>query len=238
MTNLHAFLRKLQTEGHKVGVMAAVIAAFAFVMQKIPEVNRFIAGKKIYQRNHLCISFVILKRSEDGQLDETAVKVYVEKGDTLLTISQKVRKLIQENQKFESENAMDRLVNRLMSAPLLPGFLVGLFKWMDRRGILPKRIIHLSPFHTSMFLSNLASIQMNHVYHHLYDFGTTSLFVTMGKPRHGSTPADKQQRVMTLGMSLDDRICTGAVWARALFELKRTMECPEVLLGVEDSCEK
>ncbi|MCL2843282.1 MAG: 2-oxo acid dehydrogenase subunit E2 [Oscillospiraceae bacterium] len=238
MTNLHAFIRKLRAEGHRVGTMDAVIAAFAFVMQKVPEINRFIAGKKIYQRNHLCVSFVILKRSEDGQLDETAVKAYIEPSDTLLTISQKVRELIQENQKPESQNAMDRLVNRLVSAPLLPGFLVGLIKWADRRGILPKSVIALSPFHTSMFLSNLASLQMDHVYHHLYDFGTTSLFVTMGKPSRVSSADDKTKRVMTLGMSLDERICTGAVWAKALFELKRTMENPEVLLGAEGEREE
>lgn len=233
MTNLHAFLRKLRAEGHKIGIMDAVIMAFALAMQKVPEVNRFVAGKKVYQRNHFCVSFVILKRGEGGQLDETAVKVYIEPEDTLLTVSQKMREIIQENQKIESKNDMDRLINRLVSVPLLPGFLIGLFKWMDRRGILPKAFIRLSPFHTSMFLSNLASIQMDHVYHHLYDFGTTSLFVTMGKPSRVSGPEDKEKRVMTLGMSLDDRICTGAVWAKALFELKRNMEHPELLLGPE-----
>ena len=230
MANLHGFLRKLRAEGHRVGIMDAMIAAFALVMRKVPEINRFIANKKIYQRNHLCVSFVILKRREGGQLDETAVKVYIEPKDTLLTISQKIRDIIRENEQPESKNAMDRLVDRLVSAPFLPGFLVGLLKWMDRRGLLPKSVIELSPFHTSMFLSNLASLQMDHVYHHLYDFGTTSLFVTMGKPSRISGQDDKAKRIMTLGMTLDERICTGAVWAKALFELKRTMEHPEVLL--------
>jgi len=126
---------------------------------------------------------------------------------------------------------MDRFVDRVMSAPFLPGFLVGLIRFLDRRGVLPKSIIHLSPFHTSMFISNLASIQMNYVYHHLFEFGTTGLFITLGMPKRVSQGEGKTKRIMTLGISIDERICKGAIWAKALFEFKRLIEKPERLLG-------
>ena len=231
MTNLHKFLRGLRNEGHKVGIMDAVIAAFALLIQKMPELNRFIANKKIYQRNHVCMSFVMLKRTHGDEVIETAVKVYIDPDDDLLSISQKIREIIKENEQPQTKNALDNFIERLMSVPLIPGFLVGLIKWMDNRGILPKSIIKLSPFHTSMFISNLASIQMNYVYHHLYEFGTTSLFITLGMPRRVSGRGDNVKRVMTLGISLDERIGTGATWAKALFEFKKMLENPQLLLG-------
>ena len=238
MTNLHKFLRALREEGHRVGIMDAVITAFALLIQKTSELNRFVANKKIYQRNHICISFVILKRALDDQLLETAVKVFIEPSDNLLSISQKIRDIIKENEEPQSKSALDSFVNRLVSAPLLPGFLVWMIKWMDRRGILPKHIIKLSPFHTSMFISNLASIQMNYVYHHLYEFGTTSVFITLGMPRRATGVGGKVKRVMTLGISLDERIGTGVVWAKALFDFKKSLENPQLLLGKPEKSEK
>ena len=244
LDKLQALLRQLRLDGHKVGMMDAVITAFALLVRKMPEINRFVANKKVYQRNHLCVSFALIKRQDDGQILETAIKVHIEPEDDLFSISKKIRNLIKENEQPQDKNALDRFVDGLMGLPLLPGFLVGTIKWMDRRGILPKKIIELSPFHTSMFISNLASIQMNYIYHHIYEFGTTSLFIAMGVPRRVyDAKTGETKRVMTLGLALDERICMGAVWAKALYEFRRNLEFPERLLGgmvpeVEESAEE
>ena len=230
LTNIHVFLKKLRAEGHKVGLMDAVITAFVMLLQKSPELNRFVVNKKIYQRNHICVSFVILRGSADGKSEETAVKVYIDPDDDLISISGKIREIIKENGQIQSRNALDAFIDKLMSAPLVPGFLVGSIKFFDRHGLLPRKIIDLSPFHTSMFISNLASLNMNYVYHHLYEFGTTSVFITLGMPRRVSGRGDSTKRVMTLGISLDERISIGATWARALFEFKKTLENPELLV--------
>jgi len=228
ITNLQAYLGKLRAEGHRVGIMDATIAAFAFMIKKRPEINRFVVNKKIYQRNHTCVSFVMLKRGQEQEEPiETVVKVYIEPGDDLLTISRKVRETIKENEQPQTQNNVDRFVDKIMALPLLPGFLVGGIKLMDRYGILPKSIIKLSPFHASMFISNLASIRMDYLYHHLYEFGTASLFATLGKPKKDSNA----KRTMMLGVSIDERICKGAIWAKAFFEFKQCIENPEKFMG-------
>jgi len=231
MTNLHKFLRTLRAEGERAGIMDAVITAFVFLTQNTPELNRFIANKKIYQRNHVCVSFAILKPSESGEVVETAVKVYIDPDDDLLSISAKIRDIIKENEQPQNHSAMDRFIDKITSSWLFPaGFFVGLIKFLDRRGILPKSIIKMSPFHTTLFISNLASIKMNYVYHHLFEFGTTSVFITLGMPRRIITQSGKTKRVMTLGISLDERIGTGVIWAKALFEFKKSLENPELLV--------
>ncbi|MCL2569438.1 MAG: 2-oxo acid dehydrogenase subunit E2 [Oscillospiraceae bacterium] len=235
MTNLAAFLKRLRAEGHKVGVMDVVMMAYARLAQGTPELNRFVVNKKIYQRNHLCISFTMLRREGDRFVD-TVVKIYIEPEDDLLTVSQKIREGIKENEQIQTRNVMDRFADGLMSIPILPGFLISVIKWMDRRGILPKSIVHLSPFHTSMFLSNLGSIQMDYIYHHIYEFGTTSLFITMGKPRR-VVEDGQTKRMMTLGIAMDERICKGVTWVRLLFEFRRLLENPEQMMGEQKARE-
>jgi hypothetical protein len=184
------------------------------------------------------VSFVILRQSGNGTGEETAVKIYIEPDDDLISISKKIRGVIEKNEKIQSRNELDVFIDRLMSIPCLPYFLVSFIQWADKHGVLPRKIIDLSPFHTSVFLSNLASLKMDYVYHHLYDFGTTSLFITLGMPRRVSGCGGETRREMTLGISLDERISTGATWSKALFEFKKLLETPELLLRRHDSADK
>jgi len=229
ITNLKTYLDNLRDNGQKVGIMDAMIAAFAFLMFKRPEINRFVVNKRIYERNHVCVAFAMLKRT-DGAPTETVVKVYIEPGDDLITISKKIRSTIKENEKLATRNTMDIFIDKLASMPLLPGLGVGLMKLLDRFGLLPRKIIDLSPFHSSMFISNLASLRMDHIFHHLYEFGTTSLFVTLGKPVREQLE-DKKKQTITLGVSMDERICIGAVWAQAFYDFRQYLENPEKYFG-------
>ena len=230
---LQKFLRGLRVEGHSVGIMDAVIYAYVKLLRNRPELNRFIANKKVYDRNDIAVSFNMVKYHEDGKVEETVIKIYIDPEDDLISISKKIRKAIKENETPQSKNAIDRLMDKLVMLPFLPGTLVAIIKWMDRRGILPKKIIHLSPFHSSLYLSNLGSIQMDYVYHHLYDFGTTSMFCTIGKPVRSKAEDGSKKQMISFGISIDERICIGAVWAKALFEFRRYLENPETLLDGE-----
>jgi len=224
ITHLRGFLDKLREMGHKVGIMDSVICALTMVMESTPEINRFVANKKLYQRNHRCVSFAVIKRV-DERIAETAVKVYAEDGDDLIRLSEKIRALIKENKVPTNKSKMDRFVDGIMNIPMLPSVSIRMIKLLDRFGLLPKSIIALSPFHTSMFISNLASIKMDYLYHHLYDFGTTSFFVTLGKPeKHDHEDGYNK---LTLGISIDDRVCFGALWAKAMLEFQQLIENPE-----------
>ena len=64
---------------------------------------------------------------------------------------------------------------------------IGALRWADRHNLLPKALIKASPFHASLLISNLASIRTNHIYHHIYEFGTTSIAITMGNMRGGAS---------------------------------------------------
>ena len=59
-------------------------------------------------------------------------------------------------------------------------FLVWLIKVLDYLGVLPRAIKNVSPFHTTLFITDLGSLGIQSVYHHLYELGTTSIFLAFG----------------------------------------------------------
>jgi hypothetical protein len=111
---------------------------------------------------------------------------------------------------------------------------VGTLKWLDRHGMLPKKIIKVSPFHTSCFITNLKSIKTDYIYHHLYDFGTTGLFISMGKENLEPVVEDNGTigvgKIMKLGIVTDERICDGFYYAGSLRLFKELIENPQQLV--------
>jgi len=229
ITELSAYLRRLRNDGVRIGVMDFMMASIAQTILDYPVLSRFIVNKKVYMRNYNSISLTVLKRVDKTDIKETVIKIYFEQGDDLLSITKKIEESLEENTKEETQNRMDRFINKLMGMPLIPGALVRLIKFADRHGFLPKSIVGLSPFHTTVFVSNMGSINMSYVYHHLYEFGTTSLFMTMGKPKRIPFPDDTTHRIMPVSFSIDERICPGAGFAKCLADLKKYMEHPHTL---------
>lgn len=100
---------------------------------------------------------------------------------------------------------------------------------LDKHGLLPRKIIDLSPFHTSMFITNLASIKTSYIHHHCYEFGTTSVFVCMGKPVPNYISGDLTKKMMPIGVVMDERICTGYEYAAFCNDFRRYMRLPRML---------
>ena len=224
---LKAYIREKRKEGKNVTHMSLIAAAYYKAVLENPKLNRFIMGRKIYQRNHFCFSFVILKTRADGTPDETCLKVFLDPSDTVFTISEKIRKLVDENLAQEYNNNTDKFVNMAFSVPGLARLIFGLAYQLDQWGLLPRKIIDLSPFHTSLFITNLASINTTCIHHHCYEFGTTSVFICMGKPVPKGTETRSKQ--LPLGVVMDERIATGIEYSRFFASFQRNLRHPEVL---------
>ena len=126
-------------------------------------------------------------------------------------------------------NSTDKFAKFMFSVPGLPKFVVWLAYHLDKHGLLPRKIIDLSPFHTSMFITNLASIKTSYIHHHCYEFGTTSVFVCMGKPVPNYISGDLTRKMMPIGVVMDERICTGYEYAAFCNDFRRYMRLPRML---------
>lgn len=226
------FIRTHRRAGVRLNHMSVIISAYYKAVLRNPKLNYFVMNGRIYRRNHFCVSFVILKKQADGVVNETTLKVYLDENDTVFTVNQKIKDAIDANKAEHQSNSTDKFAKFMFSVPGLPKFVVWLAYHLDKHGLLPRKIIDLSPFHTSMFITNLASIKTRSIYHHCYEFGTTSVFVCMGKPEvaFGREPG-KRKKALPLGIVMDERICTGVEYARFAVTLRQLLQHPERLEG-------
>ena len=214
------FIRDQRRQGVRLNHMSVIISAYYKASLENPKLNYFVMNRKIYKRNHFCVSFVIMKKLADGSPSETALKIYLEPEDTVFTVNEKIKSAIAANEKTEQSNSTDHFARFMFSVPGLPRFVVGLAYFLDKHGLLPRKVIDLSPFHTSLFITNLASIKTSFIHHHCYEFGTTSVFVCMGKPVPNYMAGDLSRKMMPLGIVMDERICTGYEYAAFYSDFK------------------
>lgn len=224
------YIRQKRREGHSVTHMSVLAAAYYKAALEHPKVNYFVMNRKIYKRNHFCFSFVILKTRADGTPDETTLKIFLEPEDTVFTISRKIKEHIDRNLQAAHNNRTDRFANFAFRVPGLARLVFGLVYHLDLHGLLPRKIIDLSPFHTSLFITNLASINTSYIFHHCYEFGTTSVFICMGKPVLDPLAGPgSRKKLMPLGVVMDERVATGIEYSRFFAAFSRYLKNPEVL---------
>ena len=232
------FIRSQRWQGVRLNHMSVIISAYYKAVLENPKLNYFVMNRRIYKRNHFCVSFVIMKKLANGSPSETTLKIYLEPEDTVFTVNEKIAKVIDANRGVKQNNSTDRFARFMFSVPGLPRFVVGLAYFLDRHGLLPRKIIDLSPFHTSLFITNLASIKTSYIHHHCYEFGTTSVFVCMGKPVPNYMAGNLSRKMMPLGIVMDERICTGYEYAAFCNDFRRIVRRPEVLMQSFNAPEK
>jgi hypothetical protein len=231
---IEEYLKEKRKAGIKnIGFLHIVIAAMVRTLSQKPRLNRFIAGQRIYARNEILISLALKKQLHED-IPETTIKLKFKPTDTIFEIAEKLNAAITENKKIETKNGADTIARLIM---LCPGFLVKLIVWLikvlDYVGFMPKAINKLSPFHTSVFITDLGSLGIQPVYHHLYEFGTTSVFVAFGmKQKEYTLSKDNsilEKRFVNIKIVTDERIVDGYYFAAAFKLFKKLMQSPEKL---------
>ncbi|MBQ9197887.1 MAG: 2-oxo acid dehydrogenase subunit E2 [Clostridia bacterium] len=219
-------------EGYKITFMEIVIAAYVRVVSQIPEVNRFVANKRLYARNELAVSFALLQNTSTGKIAENTTKCKFDPSDTIYDVADRISETVERCRKEEADNSTMK-VARLLLKPILANSVVGLARLLDRYGIMPRYILEASPFHTSLFVTNLASIGLPAVNHHIYNFGTCSQFVSIGSVERTMTTDAKgnavRKRLLPLGLVCDERIAEGAMYAKMMALWVRLLNDPEQL---------
>ncbi|WP_163192975.1 2-oxo acid dehydrogenase subunit E2 [Clostridium thermarum] len=215
-----------------IGTFEIVIAAFVRTLSQYPHLNRFVAGKKLFARNSISISFVVL-RMEGGEYRETNAKVYFNKEDTLYDVAQKVNdsiKLCLSGAEKNDDKLME-IVTKLPS-PII-SFAVFMIRKLNDWGFLPMSFIKTDPLFSTAYISNLGSIGHDALHHHLYEWGTTSVFVTMGKLNRVNTISKngelETKTNLNIVCSVDERVADGIYLVKALKYFKTLIKHPEKL---------
>ena len=214
--------------------MHIIIAAMVRTIALRPQLNRFIVHNRTYARNQIVVSFVVHRslRVEDGG---TTIKIAFNGTESLQQIVDTLNETIaRETASMDVQNDTDKLIDWFMNFPswiLRP--LIALVMKLDDYNLLPKAVLNASPFHATVFLTNLKSLGIDSVYHHQYEFGTNGLFISMGKeqPTAVGNPdgSVSVKRMMNLNLSLDERFCDGLYFAKSFKLLIRYLKNPTLL---------
>lgn len=177
---LTRYIAAQAAKGEKITFMQIITAAFVRTVSQHPEINRFILNKQFFARNMCAVSFTMLKNPQNAEMGETAVKVKYDLTDTIYDVRDRMEKVINANRGEDKKNFADKLAKAVLVVPGLATGIVALVRLLDRYGLCPGALLDELPFHTSMYITNNASIGLHHVNHHIYNFGSVTLFFGMG----------------------------------------------------------
>ena len=229
---LDEYIAKKSEEGIKMSYMNIIYAALVRLLAEKPHLNRFIVDGRTYARHDIVVSLA-LKKGMTEDAEETNIKLHFSGKENIFEIKEKLDTTVAENKKVETQNSTDKFVKLLAHVPdWIYKILINFLMWLDKHGMLPKAIVELSPFHASAYLTNLGSLGIDPIYHHIYNFGTVGVFLAMGKKKKSYIYEDEnivQEKAITLKWVADERICDGFYYASALKSFYRYLKKPELL---------
>lgn len=238
VTNLAKYIEKKKGEG--ITFFHAFVAAIGKTFYTRNKLNRFVQNRHVFEHNDVIVSFVA-KVAFDDKSEEIMIMVPIGENDNIETISKYIAKKVDDirNKKVKKEGANDAIdvLGKLPNIIRVP--LIGLLKWFDKKGILPKSLVQDNLYYSSTIVSNLGSLKSNAIHHNITNFGTCSSLFTMGmiEDKEVIMPDGKKEirKICPWGMSIDERVAEGFYLIKSIEILQYLFDNPELL---EESASK
>lgn len=235
VTDLMAYMKRRNAEeGTQLKIFHAVCTAVARTIFLRPKMNIFISGKRFWQRKDITLSFVAKRKFEDSS-EESLMFMKVEPDMTLDSVSRLILGDVEKVRK-ESNNDLGKTMDFIGRLPrFILVILFGIIKILEYFGIMPKSLMKGDPNYSTVLLSNLGSIGAGAPYHHLSNYGTCSIMVTIGTlHKEGRKMPDgsvQERDILDVTLMLDERIADGFYYAKSLRITRYLLEHPETLAG-------
>lgn len=258
LTNILAYVEKKNASEpeYKYNMFQVFVTAVLKTITLRPHLNRFIANYNLYERNEVSCAFTVKRIfSDDG--GEALAFIHSKPTDNIDSIHDEIFRQVSHvrgSGKDKSTESMDIL----QKTPLFLKKLLGVCaRFLDKRGWMPQSVIATDPFQSSVVLANLGSIKLKSGYHHLTNWGTTSLFVVIGEIKEHAADGDAGgvgsagdvgagaggvggagdvdgaasavTKTVDIGLTIDERITDGYYCAKSVRLLKHLLNNPELL---------
>jgi len=203
-----------------------LLRACAQALYLRPGVNRFVKAGRLWQRDGEWITFSAKREIKDGAPMITIKSRVHPTSETLDEMVDGIYRRLDEG-RAGKKTTSDKEMALMLRLPVFAiKALMALARVGDNLGLLPRSMIDADPLFTSVFLANLGSIQYPAGFHHLWEYGTTSLFGVMGR-------IDRKEdghREITMAWTYDERIEDGLYSYYTLELIRQHLEDPERLL--------
>jgi len=220
-------------EGEKITFMQILVAAYVRAVSRNPEVNRFIFNKQYFSRNNCSVSYTVLKNPQDTDSNEDSVRILFDLTDTIFDVRDRMDDAVEKSRAAAEGGFVIKLASALLAVPGLATLVVGLVRLLDRYGIAPGILMREVPMYSGLYVTNNGSIGLHNPLHHIYNFGNVSLFFGMGSiQKEAVVESDgkaRMRRFLPIGITADERVCSGAHYAAFFFDIIHYLDHPEEL---------
>ena len=236
VTELVKYMKEKKKENSDLTYFHAFSIAIAKVIYNRPKLNRYIINHKCYERNDVILTFTAKVDFSDNAKEVMSL-IKVDEQDNIFTISDKIKEKVNSFRNKKEQNSSDDSLDALDKLPgwLLKTIVAPVAKFMDRHDLLPSSLNNDLIYNSTVILSNLGSIKCGAIYHHLTNFGTNSILVTIGDIHKEQVvmPNGKVEirDVVEFGINLDERIADGVYFSKAVNLLDYILRNPKTLEG-------
>ncbi len=234
LTNVLAYLEKKNASNpeYKYNLFQVMVAAMLKTITLRPKMNRFIANQTVYMRNEVSAAFTVKKIFSDNGEEALAI-LHARGSDTIDTIHDEIYRQVSFCRSENKDDGMKSL-ELVSKTPRFLFQLLGIvLRFLDRHGWIPAAIGKGDPYYCSVVLSNLGSIGLNAGYHHLTNWGTTSVFCAIGsmkkRPFYDEKGGVTMRESVDLGLTIDERLADGYYYSKTIRLLKTLLENPALL---------
>ena len=239
LSRTHAWLQRWSAaNGKKATLFHLILFAVARTLHERPGLNRFVSGGRIYQRNGVFLSFAAKAQFAD-EAPIVTIKLEFPKDDTFAACVERVANAVGGARGPADGKKKSTVDKELGLAMMLPGFMLrgvmALLRWLDRVNLMPAGMIASDPMYASAFLANLGSVGIDDTFHHLYEYGTVSLFGAVGRAEKAvfatASGGVEVRDALKLCWTFDERINDGFYCASSLAGVQRIVEDPASAIG-------
>ena len=209
-----------------------IVAALLKTVILRPKMNRFYSNRNYYQRNDYSASFIVKRQFKDNAGEGMAfIKALPE--FTVQDVHGLIRDQVMNSRNGDNSSSEDN-IDTLTKMPRFLGRIVMSFLlFLDRHGWMPDSEYDSNSNYSSVFITNLGSIKLNCGYHHLSNFGSSSVFVIIGEkkfvPVFAKDGSYEMKETLDIGLTLDERIADGYYYSRTVKLLQYLLQHPELL---------
>lgn len=230
LTATLAFIERKKAGGSKLTIFHVMIYCLLQMGVKFPRLNRFISGRRLYQRREMSLSFTFL--SGNGKADAYS-RIVFEADDTLDIVSEKIVSTVEKTRNTPPPAKKDFLDIFASMPRFVISAVIGSLRIMDYFGLFTKTLMRFFPTYCSVYAANLGYYGIDAPFHHLFDLGNASVFVTMGNVHNEHiTTADLKfelRDTANFAFTIDERVINGAEAAETVKLFKKLIENPRLL---------
>lgn len=234
VTELMEYIKEKNASGErKVTMFHCMIAAVARTIKMRPLLNRYVSGKRYYMRHEISMGFTIKKQFID-HAEETLMIYRPKDSENLCAITDRLSPKVKEAKKEKNGQSVDDILNIVKKLPKpIMSLFMAFINFVDVHGWMPKSFSSVDTNYCTVLLSNLGSIKCDAVYHHLNNMGTNGIVITIGEIHKELMLNENNEQVvrdvMSIGVTLDERIADGFYFARSLKLIKHLFKNPHLL---------